>query len=97
MNITTFADLVSIVTRLACWALSVMIAVIVIFIIIAGIRFMLAGGSSERFSSAKTNFKLVLIGALVIIGVYVIIITVANAVGVAVPGTFPFSCPKFGS
>ena len=92
MNITTFDDLVAIVTRLACWALDVAIAVIVIFIIIAGIRFMLAGGNSEAFSSAKTNFKWVLIGAIVVIGVYVIIQSIAGNLGVNIPGTFPLAC-----
>ena len=87
----TFQGLVNIATGLACWALNIVIALIVIFIIIAGIRYMFAGDSSERLTSAKTNFKWVLIGALVIIGFGVIINSIGANLGVTVPG-FPLSC-----
>ena len=53
----------------------------VIFIILAGLRFMNARGDPVAFTVAKKNFNHVLLGLLVIMGVYVIIATVANAVG----------------
>ena len=91
MTDLTFQGLVNIATGLACWAVNISITVIVIFIIIAGIRYMFAGGDSERVTSAKTNLKWVLIGALVIIGVFAIINSIGANLGVTIPG-FPFNC-----
>ncbi len=51
-----------------------------IFIIISGIRYMTAGADTAKAESAKKQFRYVLIGTVVILGVGVIIETVKNAV-----------------
>src|SRR3989344_5017869 len=76
-----FEDLISIMTGLACWLGRVASLGAVIFVIWAGLRFMAARGDPKAFTDAVTNLKRVLLGILVIYGVYVIIATVANAVG----------------
>lgn len=75
-------DVFNIINGLACWLLRTVGAVMVIFIVWAGLRFMWARGDPAKFIVAKKNFKYALWGILVIMGVYVIIATVANAVGV---------------
>ena len=62
------------------------------FYIIAGLRFMAARGEPKAYDTAKTNFRHVLIGLLVIMGVYVIIATIANAVGVTDFSFIPLVC-----
>lgn len=74
-------DVFNIIVGLACWLLRVAVAVMVIFLAIAGMRFMAARGSQTAYEDAKKNFNHVLIGIIVIMGVFVIIATVANAVG----------------
>ena len=77
----TIQDVFTILTGIACWLSRVAGSLMVIFIILAGFRFMNARGDSAKWTSAKKNFAHVLIGSLVILGVYVIIATIANAVG----------------
>ena len=84
-------DIVAIFQRVACWSVSVSESILIIFIIIAGFRIMAAGGNAERYTAAKKNFQYVLIGALVILGVSVIISTVAAAVGSSLR-IVPFTC-----
>lgn len=74
-------DVAYIIDGLACWLLRVSMLLAIIFIILAGIRFMAAQGNPAGYQKAKTNFFHVLIGVIVIVGVYEIIATVANAVG----------------
>ena len=56
-------------------------AVMVIFLVIAGLRYMAAGGDPKKVIEARKSLNYALLGILVIMGVYVIIATVANAVG----------------
>ncbi|MBI2062700.1 MAG: hypothetical protein HYT61_00435 [Candidatus Yanofskybacteria bacterium] len=77
----TVEGVFNIITGLACWLSRVAVAVMVIFIVLAGLRFMNARGDAGKWTDAKKNFNQVLLGTLVIMGVYVIIATVANAVG----------------
>lgn len=65
-----------IIYGIAEWMISVAGAVMVIFIVWAGLRLMAARGNPEAFTKARKNFVQVLIGALVILGVGVIINTV---------------------
>ena len=77
----TIQGVFNIINGIACWLLRVVSVVMVIFVILAGFRFMAARGDPRAFVSAKKNFFHVFVGILVILGVYVIIATVANAVG----------------
>ncbi|MEX1064131.1 MAG: pilin [Candidatus Paceibacterota bacterium] len=77
----TIQDVFAIINGLACWLIRVATLVMIIFIILAGFKFMTAQGDSAKLTGAKKNFKHVLIGMVVIMGAYVIIATVANAVG----------------
>lgn len=88
----TVQDVFSIIAGLACWFSRVAVAVMVIFIILAGLHFMNARGNPVAYEMAKKNFGQVLIGLLVIIGVYVIIATVANAVGLTDFSFIPLAC-----
>lgn len=74
-------DVAYIIEGIACWLLRVSMLLAIIFIILAGIRFMAAQGNPASYQKAKTNFFHVLIGVIVITGIYEIIATVANAVG----------------
>lgn len=85
-------DVMDILTGLACWLLRVSFAVMVIFLVLAGLRFMNARGDPTRYTGAKKNFTHVLIGIIVIMGVYVIIATVATAVGRADFSLIPLVC-----
>ena len=77
----TIDDVFAIITGLTCWLLRAATAIMVIFLVIAGMRFMSAQGNPAAYEGAKKNFRQVLIGIIVIMAVYVIIATVANAVG----------------
>lgn len=74
-------DVFNIINGIACWLLRVVTAVMVIFLVLAGLRFMWARGDPTRTITARKNLRYVLWGILVVMGVYVIIATVANAVG----------------
>lgn len=82
----------NIIAGLACWLTRVSFVIVVIFIILAGFRFMNARDNPTAFQAAKKNFVYVLIGLLVILGVYYIIATVANAVGVIDFSFIPLFC-----
>lgn len=88
----TIQDVFAIVNGLACWLTRIATAIMVIFLVIAGLRFMYARGEPAKYESAKKNFQHVLIGILVIMAVYVIIATVANAVGVTDFSFIPLKC-----
>jgi len=77
----TIQDVADIINGLACWLIRVIFAVMVIFLILAGLRFMAAQGDPAKLTTAKKNLTQVLIGIVVIMAVYVIIATIANAVG----------------
>lgn len=77
----TIQDVSNIITGIACWLLRVGTVIAIIFVILAGIRFMYAQGNPKGFDDAKKNFVHVLIGLMVLYGFHVIIATVANAVG----------------
>ncbi len=74
-------DVINIVIGLSCWLTRVAFTLAVIFVIWVGFKFMAAQGNQTKYGEAVTSFKHVLWGVLVIYGVYVIIATVAHAVG----------------
>lgn len=88
----TIQDVADIINGLACWLTRIAMAIMVIFLVIAGMRFMYARGEPAKYESAKKNFQHVLIGILVIMAVYVIIATVANAVGRTDFSLIPLVC-----
>lgn len=77
----TVQGLVTMITGLACWLIRASLALMVIFLIIAGIRFFFAGGNQSKQEEAKKNFTWTIVGILVILAVNVIIATIANALG----------------
>lgn len=85
-------DVADIINGLACWLTRIATAIMVIFLILAGFRFMYARGNPAAYQEAVKNFKHVLIGILVIMAVYVIIATVANAVGRTDFSLIPLVC-----
>lgn len=91
MDDLTYQGVVNIFNGLACWLTSIAWLLVVIFIIWSGFRYMWSGSSSEAAGEAKKNFKSVLIGALVILGVNAILQTVAYAVGSTL-SLIPFRC-----
>jgi hypothetical protein len=70
-----------IITGLACWVLQIILAIMIIALIWAGVRFFLAHGNPEKAKAAVENFKWVIIGIVVILATNVIIATVDNALG----------------
>ena len=88
----TIQDVFAIITGLVCWFGCIAVSLMVIFIILAGLRFMNARGDPAALTIAKKNFSHVLLGLLGIMGVSVIIATVANAVGVTDFSFIPLVC-----
>jgi hypothetical protein len=70
-----------IITGFACWLIGAVLAIMVIFLIWAGIKFFLARGNDTAVGDAKKNLTWTLVGILVILATNVIIATVANALG----------------
>lgn len=88
----TIEDVGNIINGLACWLTRIATAIMVIFLILAGLRFMNARGNPTAYQAAIKNFQQVLIGILVIMAVYVIIATVANAVDITDFSLIPLVC-----
>ena len=74
-------DVINIIIGLSCWLTRVAFTLTVIFVIWVGLKFMAAQGNPTKYGDAVKSFQHALLGILVIYGVYVIIATVANAVG----------------
>lgn len=77
----TVQKIANIITGFACWLIGIVLAIMVIFLVIAGIRFFLARGNDAAVTEARKNLTWTLVGILVILAVNVIIATVANALG----------------
>jgi hypothetical protein len=54
--------------------------VVALFLLIAGYRFASAGGNSGKLEEAKENFVYVIIGALLILGAWVLATLIGNTV-----------------
>ncbi len=85
-------DVTGIVIGFACWLIRIAMLLPFIFLVLAGFRFMAAGDNPKKHDEAKANFKTVIWGILVIFSVYVIIATVANAVGITDFSFIPLVC-----
>src|SRR5262245_24497444 len=55
--------------------------IVALFLLIAGYKFVSAGGNSSKLEEAKENFKYVIIGALLVLGAWVIATLIGNTVG----------------
>lgn len=87
-----FGDVTRIIIGLSCWLTRISFTLALIFLFLAGLRFMAAQGNQTKYGDAVKNFRTVLLGILVIYGVYVIIATVAHAVGVTNFSFIPLVC-----
>jgi len=92
----TIDDVFNIIYGFACWLWSVAMVLLIIFIIFSGIRIMAAGANPQAATSAKQNFKYVILGAIVIMGTFVIISTIAYNIGVDI-SLIPFDCNGAGT
>jgi len=88
----TIQSVFGIITGLACWFTRFALILIVVYIIIYGIKFMMAQGNETKFTEAKKSFTWGLVGILVILGTYTIIATVANALGADYTLIIPLRC-----
>ncbi len=77
----TIQSVFGIITGLACWFTRFALILMVVYIVIYGIKFMMAQGNPTKFEEAKKSFMWGLVGVLVILGTYTIIATVANFLG----------------
>lgn len=75
----TVQRIADIITGFACWLIGIVLAIMVIFLIVAGIRFFLARGNETAVVEARKNLTWTLVGILVILATNVIIATVSNA------------------
>lgn len=88
----TIQSVFGIITGLACWFTRFALILIVVYIIIYGIRFMMAQGNTTKYEEAKKSFTWGLVGVLVILGTYTIIATVANGLGADYSLIVPLNC-----
>lgn len=76
----SLAELGSIVAIIGSFLTNIGVLLAVIAIIVSGIMYMNAGADLNKITKAKGWFKNVLIGAFIVLGVGVIINTIANVV-----------------
>ena len=77
----TVQRIANIITGFACWLIGIVLAIMVVFLVWAGLRFFWARGNETEVANAKKNLTWTLVGILVILATNVIIATVANALG----------------
>ena len=59
---------------------TLLIPIVVVFIVIAGFRFVMAQGNEEKLKKAKKNLLYVLIGAAIVIGASIILLIIESTV-----------------
>lgn len=77
----TIQRIAAIITGFACWLIGIVLAIMVIFLVVAGVRYFLARGNETKVTDSTKNLTWTLVGILVILATNVIIATVANALG----------------
>lgn len=87
----TVDKVIETITRLVCWFAQAASTLMVIAIIYYGIRITMAGGDETKLTENKKALGWALVGLVVLLGSYVIIATVASAVG-ADTSIIPLSC-----
>lgn len=76
----TLIEIGSIIARVGSFLTSAGVLLAIIGVIVSGIMYMRAGAEPTKITNAQTWFKNVLIGALIVLGVGVIMNTIANIV-----------------
>ncbi|TSC91295.1 MAG: hypothetical protein G01um10142_23 [Parcubacteria group bacterium Gr01-1014_2] len=76
----TLVELGSIIALIGSFLTNIGVLFAIIAIVISGIMYMNAGSSPEAIKKAQAWFKNALLGALIVLGVGVIINTIANVV-----------------
>ncbi len=76
----TLAEIGSIIAIIGSFLINIGVLLAIIAVIVSGIMYMRAGADPNKITAAKSWFKNALIGALIVIGVGVIINTIANVV-----------------
>lgn len=76
----TLAELGSLIAIVGSFLTNVGVLLAIIAIIVSGIMYMKAGDNQIQITKAKSWFKNALLGALIVLGVGVIINTIANVV-----------------
>ena len=91
----TVDKLSNLITGIACWTIQIVLAIMVIALVGAGIRFFLARGDSTKITDAKKNLNWVLIGIAVVLATNIIIATIADFMG-ADYDYIPLDCSNAG-
>lgn len=76
----SLAEIGNLIYRVGTFFTSIGVILAIIAIVVSGIMYMRAGGNPESIKKAQTWFKNSLIGAFIILGVGLIINTIANVV-----------------
>lgn len=71
------------------WGYGIILAIVVIYIVMGGIKYLTAGGDAEKATAARQNIIYGLIGLAIVVGVAVLINLAAGVMGVSTPG-LPF-------
>ncbi|PJE50348.1 MAG: hypothetical protein COV29_04185 [Candidatus Yanofskybacteria bacterium CG10_big_fil_rev_8_21_14_0_10_36_16] len=81
------ADIESVITRIGNFLIAIGVIIAVIFIIIGGIKYMAAGGDAAKAGEARTTIINGLIGAMVVLGVGVLLSTAGYVLDALSQGT----------
>lgn len=84
--------LIKIFGGLACWLIRVAIVAVSIALVFYGILFLKSRGSPQGIAYAKKALSWGIVGAIVIFGVFTIILSLAAVIGVDYPITSILSC-----
>ena len=76
----TFDELDYLISRIAIFAMFTSVTLAVIFIVRAGVTWMMAGADATKVTEARGQLRSAIIGAFVVLGVWVIINTIASIV-----------------
>jgi len=83
-----------ILSGLACYGIRFAIILFAIVVVYAGIKFLFSRGNPTEFSQARKIFLTVLVGGLVVFGVYTIILSLGALFGYTDSLPYlPLNCP----
>ena len=83
----TIQGVYAIILGLACWLKQIAMFIVVVALLVYGLMFLWAQGNPTAFGAAKTAFGWGILGAMIVIGSYTIIATVASFGGLLPAGT----------
>jgi len=90
----TIQKLANVITGLVCWVSGIAIVLTVLALVWFGMMFITSRGDPGKVTEARKSFLWGLVGIAVIFGVYTIIATVANSLGLDY-SFIPLDCPSF--